>query len=222
MKRQILTGVIIIFMLASCHENDDPVYQHQTGTVVDYAGSGNCKYVIELNDGRSIIPVLYPEEFVFAHGQKVWVEFSEFEDVNMSCEKGAACEINRIEELGCSAYVDLYFNNYDSLARDPVYIHEAYIDGDCLHIKLSYGGGCEEHTVDLARMHPWSATSPLPPPAFEIRHDAKGDMCEAYITRELRFDLSPLKEEGAKSFTLSAKLLTGDEYYQKTFNYNYE
>ncbi|MBN1821971.1 MAG: hypothetical protein JXR31_05430 [Prolixibacteraceae bacterium] len=220
MKTKVLFVVFLFFIIWGCQENNDTVFLQQTGTVIDYSGSGNCGFVVELDDGNNIIPINYPEGFEFAQGQKVWVEYTEMPDVIMLCEKGIACEINRIEQLGCAPYVDLYFSNYDSLARDPVYIHSVNIDGDCLHIKLSYSGGCEEHDIDLARMHPWCATPPLPPPTFEIRHNSHGDMCEALITREFRFDLSPLKEEGAKTFTVNA-LLTNNEVYHETFDYNW-
>ena len=63
----------------------------------------------------------------------------------------------------------------------------------------------------MARMHPWTASSSTVP-TFEIRHNANNDMCEAYFTRELRFDLTPLKLEGKKEFVLTAKLADGNIY----------
>jgi hypothetical protein len=44
-------------------------------------------------------------------------------------------------------------------------------------------------------------------------------MCEAYFTKELRFDLTPLKLEGKKEFVLTAKLTNG-EVYNKIFELN--
>lgn len=220
MKTKNLLLFLVILVVTGCQENNDGMHFRETGNVVDYAGSGNCGFVIELDNGESILPVTYPGDFTFGHGQKVWVEYSEIPDVNMLCEKGTAAEIHQVEELGCTPWVDLYFSNYDSLARDPVYIHEVYVDGDCLHVQLSYSGGCEEHTVELARIHPWCATPPLPPPTFEIRHNSHGDRCEAFITREFRFDISPLQSEEAVSFTVNA-LLTNGEIYHETFDYVY-
>ena len=37
-------------------------------------------------------------------------------------------------------------------------------------------------------------------------------MCEAYFTKELRFDLSSLRLEGKKEFVLAAKLTNGSVY----------
>jgi hypothetical protein len=212
MKRILFIFVLIAFTITSC-QNDDEIKLSETGMVVDYAGAGNCGFVIELENGSRIQPLYFPEGFTFSQGQRVQVEYVELTNVVSPCDRGIPAEIVQIEELNCAPYVDLYFSNYDSLARDPVYLHEAFVDGDCLQIKLSYSGGCKEHTIDLARMHPWTASSSSVP-TFEIRHNANGDMCEAYFTKELRFDLTPLKMEGKKEFVLTAKLTDGKIYNQ--------
>ena len=200
--------------LFSC-EQDEEITLQGTGSVVDYAGAGNCGIIIELDDGNNIQPLYFPDGFVFSQGQRVLVEYVELPNVHSSCDKGMACDVKYAEELSCAPYVDLYFSNYDSLARDPVFIHDAYVDDECLYLKLSYSGGCEEHTIDLARMHPWTASSSTVP-TFEIRHNANGDMCEAYFTQELRFNLAPIILEGKTEFVLTAKLTNG-EIYNKIF-----
>ncbi|MBT6764674.1 MAG: hypothetical protein HOA90_09095, partial [Prolixibacteraceae bacterium] len=57
-------------------------------------------------------------------------------------------------------------------------------------------------------------------PTFEIRHNSNGDLCEAFFTKELRYDLTPLKLEGKTEFVLTAKLTDG-EIYNKIFELNY-
>jgi hypothetical protein len=215
MKRLLVIVSVILFVLTSCEKEDDFTFI-ESGTVVDYAGAGSCGFVIELDNGNRIQPLYYPEDFTFAHGQRVLVEYLELNQVNNNCDRGVPCEVAYIEELACAPYVDLYFNNYDSLARDPVHIREAYVDGQCLYIKLSYSGGCQEHTIDLARMHPWTASNSTIP-TFEIRHNSNGDLCEAWFTREFRFDLTPLILAGKTEFVLTAKLLN-DEVYNQIFD----
>lgn len=211
MKRIIFLFAIFSIVFAACENDDDEIRLEEVGIVVDYAGAGNCGFVIELENGARIQPLYYPEGFTFSQGQRIHVEYIELPNVLPSCDRGTPAEIVFIEELNCAPYVDLYFSNYDSLSRDPVYIHEAFVDGDCLQIKISYSGGCEEHTLDLARMHPWTASSSTVP-TFEIRHNANGDMCEAWFTKELRYDLTQLKQEGKKEFVLTAKLNDGTIY----------
>lgn len=210
MKRLISVLAVLLVVFTSCTKEEEIILR-DAGIVVDYAGAGNCGFVIELDNGNKIQPMYYPEEFTFTHGQRVFVEYVELTNVINGCDRGVACDIKFVEELACAPYVDLYFENYDSLARDPVYLHEAFVDGDCLYFKVSYSGGCQDHTIDLARMHPWVSGSPATP-TFEIRHNANGDLCEAYFTKEFRFDLTPLKLEGKTEFVLTAKLLNGEVY----------
>lgn len=220
MKQFIHLFLLTVFVLSfsSCNNSDDEIKLDDTGMVIDYAGSGNCGFVIELDNGNRILPLYYPEGFTFAQGQRVHVEYVELSTTVSSCDRGIPADVVFIEELNCTSYVDLYFSNYDSLARDPIYLHEAFVDEDCLQIKISYSGGCKQHTIDLARMHPWIPGSSTVP-VFEIRHNGNGDMCEAYFTREFRFDLSPLKAEGIKEFVLTAKLTDGT-VYNKIFDLN--
>lgn len=217
MKQLLIPLILFVIVFVGCQQDEEIMLQ-ETGIVVDYAGAGNCRFVIELDNGSRIQPLYYPEGFTFAHGQRVLVEYVELPNVISGCDRGTATDIKYAEELSCAPYVDLYFENYDSLARDPIFLHEAFVDGDCLYLKLSYSGGCQEHTIELARMHPWTASSTTVP-TFEIRHNANGDLCEAYFTKELRFDLTQLKSEGKTEFVLTAKLING-EIYNKLFDLN--
>jgi len=131
-------------------------------------------------------------------------------------------EMRLAETSDCQPYVDLNFSNYDSLRTDPITVVNAKIEGDCLKLTLRYGGGCKEHKVDLALIHPWCGTPPLPPPTFEIRHDANGDACKALVTSEYSFDISGIKEKGKNQidFVLNAKNSSGDwQNYPYTYNY---
>ncbi len=217
MKQLLIILIFAVFLFSSCRE-EDVVTLTESGNVVDYSGVGSCGIVIELDNGGQIQPLYYPEGFTFSQGQRVLVEYTELDNVIPTCGCGIASDVSYIEELSCAAYADLYDNNYDSLACDPVYIHEVFVDGNCLQIKLSYGGGCQEHSIGLVRMHMWE-TGNASMPAFLIRHDANGDMCEAWFTKELRFDLSPLLGEGKTKFVLKAKM-ANDETYSCIFDLN--
>lgn len=118
----------------------------------------------------------------------------------------------------CPKYVELNYSNYNSLSTDPLSLISAKVEGDCLIMTLQYGGGCKEHQVDLALIQPECGTPPLPPPTFEIRHNANGDACRALITKEYSFDISGIKESGKSeiTFTLSAKGIES-----KTLTYKY-
>ncbi len=210
MKRLIFLFAVFAIAFTAC-QNDEEIILDEVGMVVDYASAGNCGFVIELENGAKIQPLYYPEGFTFSQGQRVHVQYAELTNVVPSCDRGTPAEIIFVEELSCAPFIDLNSINNDSLAHDPIFLHEAFVDDDCLQIKISYSGGCKEHSIDLVRIQP-SATNDSTIPTFEISHNANGDMCEAYFTKELRFDLTPLKLEGKKEFVLTAKLTNGEVY----------
>lgn len=78
------------------------------------------------------------------------------------------------------------------LKSDPFTFGGARVEGDLLVVEVSYGGGCEKH--DFTLLDTGIATRSIPPQhLLRLLHDAHGDACEAYITSELRFDISPFK-----------------------------
>jgi hypothetical protein len=103
--------------------------------VVDYAGTDHCSFIIELDNGEKIQPLHFPEELEFVQGQRVLVDYVKLPNVIPTCDKGVACDILNVEELNCgSPITDLFAHNYDSLANDPVHLHEIFVDGDCLNM----------------------------------------------------------------------------------------
>lgn len=115
----------------------------------------------------------------------------------ISCLFQSACTDQiEINKNTCTKYVELNYSNYNSLKTDLLSLISAKIDGDCLLLTLQYGGGCKEHQIDLALIQPECGTPPLPPPTFEIRHNANDDVCKALITKEYSFDISGIRENG--------------------------
>lgn len=127
-----------------------------------------------------------------------------------------------VPENSCTKYKELGYLQQDSLKTDPINVLDAKIEGDCLHLTLQYSGGCKEHEVDLVRMLPDCATPPLPLPDFRISHDAHGDACKALITKEYRFDLTGIREEGKSKtdFIFNARNAEG-AMTSTTYTYNY-
>ena len=131
-------------------------------------------------------------------------------------------QVLEVLQNDCQKYVELNFSNYDSLKTDPLTILSVNMEGDCLQLTLQYGGGCTEHQVDLALILPECGTPPLPPPTFEIRHDARGDVCKALITKDYSFDISGIREQGKNKtdFILAVKNTSGT-ITSSTYTYNY-
>lgn len=82
----------------------------------------------------------------------------------------------------------------DCQAKDPIDLAGARIDGDELVLSLQHGGGCAEHRYSLC----WSGQAFLESEPVQVQlvpwHDAGGDMCEALVRLEQRFDLAPLRQ----------------------------
>jgi len=127
-----------------------------------------------------------------------------------------------LPDSDCQKYKELGYLNQDSLKTDPFVVQAVKIEGDCLRLTLQYSGGCKEHEVNLVLMIPECGTPPLPPPTFEISHDANGDSCEAWITKEYSFDISGIREEGKSKtdFVLNVRNSAG-EMISTTYTYNY-
>lgn len=86
------------------------------------------------------------------------------------------------------------------LRKDAAHISKADVEGHYLKLTVSYSGGCKEHDFALFG---WSGFAKSDPPQAEVylSHNANGDMCEAYITDEIMFDLLPLQHAYQKIFS---------------------
>lgn len=83
--------------------------------------------------------------------------------------------------------------NVFSSTEDPASIQEASIQGDQLSLKVTYSGGGKKHDFTLFASEGFLESSPVQAELF-LSHYAHGDSCEALITEELLFNLSPLKK----------------------------
>jgi hypothetical protein len=80
----------------------------------------------------------------------------------------------------------------DSCAADPLTVTGVSVAVNTLTIEVGYSGGCEEHSIDLYTDKLLLESDP-PQINLWLSHNAHGDMCEAYISQSLRFDLTSLE-----------------------------
>jgi hypothetical protein len=208
----LLAAAVIAF--TGCSKNDEPALLQGTGTVLDFAGTGHCSVIIELDNGTRIQPLHHPEGFNFTEGQRVAVEYFTLPDMVSTCGQGEVCNIVSIIETGCgSPLTMLSRDNYNIIPNDPVYLHEVAIDDDCLRLKVSFSGGCTQHTFHLGLVQ--LGQDEHGTAMLELRHDSKGDMCKAFLTKELSFSLDLLRETGIEKFVFSALLIGGETIAQE-------
>ena len=80
----------------------------------------------------------------------------------------------------------------DAFGADPYQMNSAAIEGDTLLANVSYAGGCADHVFTLVVADRFMESDPVRLTA-DIAHDGHGDLCEAWLTEDLRFDLTPIK-----------------------------
>ena len=91
------------------------------------------------------------------------------------------------------------------------------IEGDILYAPVAYGGGCEEHHFNLyadSDAELICENDQPCPQTLHLIHSGEPDMCEAYISEERAFDLTPLKKKladaGITSGVVPLTILTLD------------
>ena len=87
----------------------------------------------------------------------------------------------------------------DAWGTDAYTINAATLQGDTLTINVSYSGGCEAHTFTLVAEERFLESFPVQL-RVSLAHNANGDTCEALITEDHTFNLTPIKEVYQKGY----------------------
>ena len=81
---------------------------------------------------------------------------------------------------------------------DSITVYGIALEGDEVVVSVGYGGGCAEHTFEMCWNGAWLRTSP-PQAPLVLGHDSGDDMCEAYLSEDLRFDASVVIDDALLS-----------------------
>lgn len=74
--------------------------------------------------------------------------------------------------------------------NDPFELKSAKLNGTQINILVAYSGGCAEHEFELIYDPNQPAITIYPPQiVLKMYHNSNGDMCEAYPSEEVLFDL---------------------------------
>ena len=108
---------------------------------------------------------------------------------------------------------------------DQVFIREAEIEGDVLSLRVQFGGGCRTHDFYLVASSLFMESEP-PQVNVLLSHDGHGDLCRAFLTEDLAFDLGPLKRKDLEGFTgapgtESGSLILRLEGHDEPIRYDY-
>ena len=76
---------------------------------------------------------------------------------------------------------------------DPLVLDTAQVVGQLLEASVSYGGGCENHEIDLVAFGGWLESFPVQVNVL-LSHEDNDDPCDALVMETRSYDLSPLAD----------------------------
>ncbi|MFX0063123.1 MAG: hypothetical protein ACFFC7_13175 [Candidatus Hermodarchaeota archaeon] len=132
--------------------------------------------------------------------------------------------LNQDDNQAQKIIIDNIIGSYYQIApRDPLSINSIELNNDILKVKVSFGGGCKDHSFALIASRGFMESDPVQVNVL-LSHDASNDLCEALITQDLAFDLSPLKEAWQQAYqqtsgTIIIHLEGGEESISLTYDF---
>ncbi|TNJ44136.1 hypothetical protein KFZ70_04045 [Tamlana fucoidanivorans] len=101
------------------------------------------------------------------------------------------------DSTNCDFKTIISATQYENAPSDELTINSLEINGNCMTINFS-AGGCNGNTWEVELIDS-GATLKSYPPQRNLRLSLKNEeLCEAYITKELTFDISNLQDGGGK------------------------
>lgn len=91
-------------------------------------------------------------------------------------------------------------------------INTVSIDGDEMHLNVSYSGGCEEQNFELIGAEQVMKSLPPKRGVVLIRHN-NGDQCREWITKELTFQIKALSASAEPGYETILILDNNKERY---------
>ena len=180
-----------------------------------------CGWLIRIN-GKLYYPVNLADSFR-VENLRVKIEFAETGGIFRCGRRGTpfiSIRLFHIENLKTKNEVGiLHKYQLDELKMDGFRMDSAYVDGDTIRLKVSYSGGCREHQFRLWKLPP-NALVP-PPVELLLEHDANGDLCEAWLTKNLAYSLKPLRIPGKHEVTFLLRGSPEMSAYFGRFVYKY-
>jgi len=222
---RIIIGVGLLGLTACCPYYDDDWEETRSrwtdATVVDMGAPevDGCGWLVLIED-EYYYPVNLADE-LRSDGLEIEIRYY-YDPIEYRCGLGGT----RIPSIRITAYIfdtdpaevrDLV--NWDSVPMDMFRMDSAFVEGDSLHLQISYSGGCRHHEFALWRLMPDS--TPGRTVCLMLSHEDNGDMCEAYITEWMAFSLRPLRERGKREIPFLLRGSPEMSAYFGEFAYKY-
>ncbi len=108
--------------------------------------------------------------------------------------------------VGTSSIKLIEGSNTNLIKRDPLNVNSVSLNKDEIKFNVSYSGGCKEHVVELYSFKEIQKTNPAQVTLL-LSHNSNGDMCEAYLSKTVSFNLYNLKNHLKSTYNISDKVL---------------
>ncbi len=168
-----------------------------TGTVFDgkILSSAQCDaMLIQTADGKLLEPVNQDKLANLSHGTKVYYSYVPAYTFSATCSGATPVELTCLRWNWCGT------GNFckpltmaSGVQPNGVSILNAAIDGNCLRLKVGFGG-CNDHSDVLQLVWDGTCMKSLPAQVNLVVYDPQPQLCEAYFVKEVSYDLSKLKE----------------------------
>lgn len=191
---------------------------HYIGPIVDFCAPN----ILSPNETIQVTYNLLNEKFGYNFTTKG--KYSIRGSYNSFSTDGTALKVNmtsNIESFSIN-YTSIILNDsyYQNASRDEYVFDSIEINYDMLTINVSYGGGCEEHKFSLIASSSFKESDPVQIDVV-LSHNANNDTCEAWITEELAFDLSLLKEAWKQLYGESGTIIINLEGFDESISYEF-
>lgn len=117
----------------------------------------------------------------------------------IGCNRMESQLMDKIDEVSGDDNNTVIALDPEAWGTDAYVINAATVEDDTLRVNVSYSGGCETHAFTLVAEPMFLESFPVQL-RVSIAHNANGDTCEASITEDHVFDLTPIKEVYQKGY----------------------
>ncbi len=192
MKKLVLICVGMLTLLATTCEKEDMNKCDRKGIVKDYTGLDGCGLIIE-SDGDRFEPAELPEGKTIKNGDIITFSYEKFDGASI-CMTGELVKITCLEVITneCRPVKVVKGDELQKAKKPPFKLNNYSVEKGILKMNISFSG-CGDN-LDQVLMVSSAEMKSLPPQrACVLEYEPQ--MCEAYITTDLCFDVSFIKYE---------------------------
>lgn len=199
-----------IMFISSCNNPVDEnikigITDYTTGILTDLSSLDGCGWVIVLPDNLKLEPTNL-NEFDIDLKEDYEIRFRYYKSINMGsvCMVGELIYITEIKNVNRKNCTDVVISaeEFENDKSDSFSINSAEINGNCLKVNFS-ASGCDGNTWKVKLIDSGAVNESKPEKRtlkFSIENK---EMCEAYLTKNVFFNIEGLKVENSTDVLLN-------------------